>query len=272
MEEEPARTRPLFSRFISVMLKSLLVLFVIAVFWPLHCGQSSREKARKSTCLKNLRQLGMAFEAYIKDWDGSFPDSTQDKSVDGAAINASAWDVQIAGYVKADATFKCPGNSLKRYSVHQNQKIQPPLRRIVSYAYNDQFCGVPASGTEPMDRTQGVSVTAARVKDPAGMILLAEMKGWNRDNANRASASLASMAEVHPWFHVTGPGMDEDTWQTGWGVARDVHSGGSNYLYADYHVKWKKLEDTLGRPATEAFNKVGGTYPNNEWMLNYSPL
>jgi prepilin-type processing-associated H-X9-DG protein len=264
----------MFDRILKIVLIAisayLALLIVILVMFPYRL--KPREKARQSSCTNNLKQLGIALSMYADDWDDSLPNSTRDRRKDGAAINASAWDEQIAKYVKSDGVFKCPSNPLKRYSVHQ-----PPQRvngkkqktRVVSYGMNDQLLGVPPGGRPPSDRkvSQARSVQYGDIGNPGELILLSEMSGWDPAHRNKSGTGMAAAAELHPYYHVTGPGMNEGTWDSGWGVARDVHSGGCNFLYVDNHVKWKKIVNTLGRQAANAFIKVGGGYPGNEWML-----
>jgi prepilin-type N-terminal cleavage/methylation domain-containing protein/prepilin-type processing-associated H-X9-DG protein len=266
---------------IELLVVIAIIAILAAILFPVFA--KAREKARQSSCQNNMKQLGIAFTTYSNDWDERYPSSFIDKKITGAALNISAWDQQINSTVKSDGVYKCPSNSVKRYSVHQ-PKVNNKKTRIVSYALNDVFVNSLATGanngannTEPKDRNKGKASSQAAVQDPAGTILLAEMKGFNKANRNKAPAmgtGIASSAEIHPYYHIgaTNDALNEDKWDAGWGVGRDLHSGGSNYLYADTHVKWKKLAQTLGgRNLPEAFTKqVGGAYPGNEWLLNNS--
>ena len=57
------------------LIELLTVIAVIAVLAALLLPvlMRSRESARQSNCLSNLRQIGMAFEQYVSDWDEAFP-------------------------------------------------------------------------------------------------------------------------------------------------------------------------------------------------------
>jgi len=261
---------------IELLVVIAIIAILAAILFPVFA--KAREKARQSSCTNNMKQLGIAFTTYSNDWDERYPSSWYKKGEGPnktAAVQMGAWDQQIASLIKSPGVYKCPSNSLKKLSIHQTPDEQKNSPRINSYALNTAFVrnqGVPTN-TEPADRTQGVAKTQAAVQDPAGTIMVAEMKGWNKANSNKATKNNKnSTPEVHPQFHVEGPGYDENKWDTGWGVARDIHSGGSNYLYADNHVKWKKLAQTLGgRGLPDAFTKaVEGIYPGNEWVLNNS--
>jgi prepilin-type processing-associated H-X9-DG protein len=96
-----------------------------------------------------------------------------------------------------------------------------------------------------------------------------------------AKASLTSSAEIHVWYHIVQPGFVSDStgattgiWDDTWGVARDIHSDGSEYAFGDGHVKWERIVQTVGPrdPTTTAWtvDKTSGAYIGNQWMLNNS--
>jgi prepilin-type N-terminal cleavage/methylation domain-containing protein/prepilin-type processing-associated H-X9-DG protein len=276
---------------IELLVVIAIIAILAAILFPVFA--KAREKARQSSCQNNMKQLATAIVAtYANDWDERFPSSVLDKAQDGASIFSSAWDQQINSYVKSAGVFKCPSNSLKKYSVHepfQNVNGKQQKSRIVSYGMNDQLLGVTPSDAKPNDRDlkKAKGVTQATVQNPAGTIILAEMKSFQGSGSTgkkpapaNKMGGLDNSAEVHVPFHVTGPGLVEEAsgqnkaWNTEWGVARDIHSGGSIYAYVDGHVKWKRILQTLGpRTPDVAFKpdtKAGGVYTDNEWMVNNS--
>jgi prepilin-type N-terminal cleavage/methylation domain-containing protein len=199
---------------IELLVVIAIIAILAAILFPVFA--KAREKARQSSCSNNMKQLATAIiGTYANDWDERMPSSVLDMALNPlASINASAWDQQIASYVKSDGVYKCPSNSFKKYSVHQpftsvNNKNQKS--RIVSYGMNDQLLGVTANDTKPADRTikQAKGVTQASVQNPAGTILLAEMKAPNlnqKPKAATAAGGLENSAEIHPWYHVIDPG------------------------------------------------------------------
>jgi prepilin-type N-terminal cleavage/methylation domain-containing protein/prepilin-type processing-associated H-X9-DG protein len=269
---------------IELLVVIAIIAILAAILFPVFA--KAREKARQSSCSNNLKQLNTAIQTYAQDWDERFPSSTIDHAQDGTTANAgvdySAWDQQISGNVKSDAVYKCPSNSLKKYSVHQpTQTVGTKTgqkTRIVSYAFNDQLLGITASGTLPAERTikTAKAIALARIGDPANTILLCEMRAANKGQKVKGPAGAIgkeNTAEVHPSYHVDGPGYDENTWATDWGVARDVHSSGSIYAFTDGHVKWQRIAQTLGpRDPSTAWkvDNTTGVYTGNEWMLSNS--
>jgi len=159
---------------IELLVVIAIIAILAAILFPVFA--KAREKARQSSCTNNLKQLGLAFTQYSNDWDERYPTSTLDPAIDGSGLAMSAWDQQINSYVKSAGVYKCPSNSTKRYSVHQPLTTvngKPGKDRIVSYAMNDQLCGVTANANAPVDRNpKTAKATAlARISDSANTIL-----------------------------------------------------------------------------------------------------
>jgi prepilin-type processing-associated H-X9-DG protein len=83
-----------------------------------------------------------------------------------------------------------------------------------------------------------------------------------------AKGDANASTEIEVAYHVIGPGLDESKWDDSWGVARDLHTGGSNYVFCDAHVKYMRIMQTLGPRGVDAFKAQGGIYPGNMWMLD----
>jgi len=261
---------------IELLVVIAIIAILAAILFPVFA--KAREKARQSSCQSNMRQLGLAVLNYAQDWDERFPNSWQ-KTPGADNINWAWWDQQLSTYVKSDGVFKCPSNSLKKYSPHQmpNGKAvsaSNPKTRIVSYGFNGQLLGLKlSSATAPVTRSGNppAPVALARVQDTSNTILIAEMTrvGKNKTPPKATAVGNAnSDTEIDVAYHVLGPGLDENTWDTTWGVARDMHTGGSNYVFCDAHVKYYRIVQTLGPNGVNGFKAVSGVYPGNMWMLD----
>jgi prepilin-type N-terminal cleavage/methylation domain-containing protein len=77
---------------IEVLVSVVLVALLAAILYPAYAA--SRERARQSVCLSNLRQLGQALAMYRQDY-GSYPPSP-------------AWLEPLVPYVKDQKVLLCP--------------------------------------------------------------------------------------------------------------------------------------------------------------------
>jgi len=90
-----------------------IIAILAAILFPVFA--KAREKARQSSCLNNLKQIGVAFLQYSQDYDERFPKG------DSAAWGDSAWPGYPHGgyvdaiypYVKNVQVFMCPSDSLR---------------------------------------------------------------------------------------------------------------------------------------------------------------
>lgn len=120
---------------IELLVVIAIIAILAAILFPVFA--KAREAARSTTCLSNLKQLGLAFQMYIQEHDMFFPQSylppwwaVGDEggegysghgiSVDGSVESAAEWlavakissiRVQIDPYVKSSGIWKCPSDS-----------------------------------------------------------------------------------------------------------------------------------------------------------------
>ena len=115
------------SRFASqafTLIELLVVIAIIAllaaILFPVFAR--ARENARKSSCQSNLKQLGLAFQQYVQDYDerllhcGSYPMAFLGGWIPGSDGNAYPFpgDVTKGGlypYVKSRQVYICPSDS-----------------------------------------------------------------------------------------------------------------------------------------------------------------
>ncbi|HEY0072882.1 MAG TPA: prepilin-type N-terminal cleavage/methylation domain-containing protein, partial [Abditibacteriaceae bacterium] len=88
-----------------IAILSLLAAILFPVF-----GQA-RERARQSSCLSNLNQMGRAFTMYLQDYDEQTPANwVQTGSKSPSLSSDQAWPLMIYPYVKNREVFDCPSS------------------------------------------------------------------------------------------------------------------------------------------------------------------
>jgi len=78
------------------LIELLVVIAIIAILAAmlLPTLSKARERARISTCMNNLKQIGLAFHMYLNDWDSLIP-----QSLDNWPAIMSGWMEQLAPYL-----------------------------------------------------------------------------------------------------------------------------------------------------------------------------
>ncbi len=98
---------------IELLVVIAIIAILAAILFPVFA--KAREKARQSSCLSNLKQIGLAKMQYIQDYDGRFMYEVWCNT--GSLPNA-CWDIimvnyggLIVPYIKNSQIFNCPSQS-----------------------------------------------------------------------------------------------------------------------------------------------------------------
>jgi prepilin-type processing-associated H-X9-DG protein len=182
-----------------------------------------------------MRQLGLAWVQYAQDYD----ELTVPYRAGGAGSQAFFWaGILNNGYIKSAGMFHCPDTT-------------PAITNPLTYSLNTAMAGTP---------TFGLSL----IVSPAIAPIFLENFGTSQSGANAVDANGGMWIGVYGIpFSGSGsqacargmepPGTGSGTGDAGAAVNGGIHSGGSNYVFADGHVAWKRC-NTVG---TGFYNNTG---------------
>ncbi|MBI3922522.1 MAG: DUF1559 domain-containing protein [Armatimonadetes bacterium] len=105
---------------IELLVVIAIIAILAAILFPVFAR--AREKARQTSCVSNLKQLGLAFMTYVQDYDEQMPGAAQNDaltsfgSVYGHWVVATVPPVDVANgglypYVKNEQVYRCPSDS-----------------------------------------------------------------------------------------------------------------------------------------------------------------
>ncbi len=193
---------------IELLVVIAIIAILAAILFPVFA--KAREKARQSSCQSNLKQIGLAFQQYISDYDERYPRG--DGYVTPLTIhnNESEWYYSTQPYIKNRQITDCPSNTAIGFNSGGRWSTQDNITNnlIVEYSRN-AWIG-----------TYSLSVAQGNIKEPAAVILLAD--------------------GINNYMRLRNP-VDTYTNYT-WSNLR--HNDGCNYLFCDSHVKWMKIQGT----------------------------
>jgi prepilin-type processing-associated H-X9-DG protein len=172
----------------------------------------AREQARRSSCVNNMKQIGLALKQYSQDFREVYPWTT------ACRTDASAWrnlPLLFPSYNSGWESFRCPSSKDRPFepmSASGKKKDYPfePLRdrakERISYAYGQDYTmPTPAPWTE------------------------------------NAASTVRLLADKQ-----AGPRITEDNRRN-----MNHRDDGRNALYQDGHVQWKSGRDSLDPDETD---------------------
>jgi prepilin-type N-terminal cleavage/methylation domain-containing protein/prepilin-type processing-associated H-X9-DG protein len=94
------------------LIELLVVIAIIAILAAilLPVFATARERARMSSCINNLKQLGLACRQYTMDYDGYYPmEAANDHSI--TDLTSACVYTDIMPYIKTVGVWKCPDSA-----------------------------------------------------------------------------------------------------------------------------------------------------------------
>jgi prepilin-type N-terminal cleavage/methylation domain-containing protein/prepilin-type processing-associated H-X9-DG protein len=224
---------------IELLVVIAIIAILAAILFPVFA--QAREKARQTSCMSNLRQIGLAAVQYAQDYD---------ETMVGTELGEEPeyfWGEMLEPYLKSRQILACPSSPAKF-------QVSAPLPGFpqgigFEWAYNYAINDIKDAG----GRSIGAAFAPlAAFTRPADTILI--LDGW-------PAASEVPEAD--------GPERHEIRWV--WG-SRDAihhplddgnprHTGGFNFVLTDGHAKWRKRDMLPG-------GLFGGGTKDVEWLAN----
>lgn len=201
---------------IELLVVIAIIAILAAILFPVFA--QAREAARKASCQSNLKQISTAIGMYNQDFDGSYPMVRY-----GNVAVHDTWKQELYPYTKNLGIFQCPSNSGATGTLTNGDcgysagSVSVPPQ---SYAW------ATANGANPAENAfsygEGVGgPNEAIIQQTASQLVVVE--------------SISTCADLCEWCAYYGAGPS----------ANNAHSGTSNFLFADYHVKAMKWGQTM---------------------------
>ena len=214
---------------IELLVVIAIISILAAILFPVFAR--ARENARRTSCLSNLKQIGMAVMQYTQDYDDFYvpafqkapgtnnPVTQTDPSMPGTRFYSRyggssagyriSWMDLIYPYAKSIDLFKCP--SFIR-SPESGGHVNPP------YGYNAAFyqANTAYTGSQPWL----TSLKMSAVKRPSELIMFLDFHfTWNNAAPNTVNSYAVPTSGEYKYIF--------------------SHLHGTNIVFADGHAKWR---------------------------------
>jgi prepilin-type processing-associated H-X9-DG protein len=222
----------------------VIVAIVLAILMPVILY--TRNSTRKTSCLSNLRQLGLSCQLYAQDHDDSTPGVSEFRAGRVTFPLGFGWAGKIFPYVKSPDIFRCSADNTS-----VDTALAPPNAQIVSYGLNDNLVSINLSQAVSASKTVmffEVSGAYASISLPDEGVL--SRKGTYTKFSPAGNGIKGSLIDsAIPWpgpeqgittRYATGilDNSANDVFADDFGGPDGRHSKGANYLAPDGHSVW----------------------------------
>ncbi len=235
---------------IELLVVIAIIAILAAILFPVFA--QAKEAAKKTSCLNNEKQIGVAVALYENDYDDTIPLAGY---MDPTNTSPSTWMYLIDPYVKSAFPAKASDDAGKKYSVYVCPDYTPPPgSNSPSHSYALNFNYSPTYITEAIPVWGYTPVhSATSLEAPAQVVLVTESAGSRIFTDGNDVDSYAGKPTV------------QQQEQAVYLLARVRHSGGSNYGFHDSHVKFLKAPNP-------SFTQNGASWYNINPVTSYGPI
>lgn len=261
---------------IELLVVIAIIAILAAILFPIFA--QAREKARQTTCLSNLKQMGLACGMYAQDYDAMYPPGEILSLLSGALV--SSWKVVTYPYIKNNPVFECPNmrgqfaqfenpNSTSDiyWSVMDQQWVEcnpdsptythDPLCTAynpagVYFARGYTLNGAPFGSQFLVGYDKPIvfacsechigPTSEAEIVQPADTVMIMDTKNLEPLSLPGADMRCWKLMGISTTAYADSTSPTGTRYRLGWIV---VHTGGEQTAFADGHAKWYKVSHYL---------------------------
>jgi len=207
---------------IELLVVIAIIAILAAILFPVFAR--AREKARQTSCLSNVRQLALAVDMYLTDYEAYPLHSHKELGNPGWR-----WMKMLLPYVKNEGIYACPSASRRAVDLNNSTQL---------YGWNYQYLG---NGRNPTGFGPALLVSESQVETPAETVAIADSGGLaaNLGTGTEGAGGYSIDPPLpNPLFGVYYGGAAA----SGRATVAPRHNGGANLAFCDGHAKWLRIE------------------------------
>ncbi|PQV65112.1 hypothetical protein B1R32_102119 [Abditibacterium utsteinense] len=217
---------------IELLVVIAIISILAAILFPVFAR--ARENARRTSCLSNERQIGLAFQQYFQDYDEQFP------LLGKGGASETSWFFTMQSYIKSTQIMRCPSD--KSASWAPDNKWFDPNYTLLPDGNKARRSSYSLNGYLPAGNSNagqgGNFPNLASIQKPSNLVFLAEAPEFSASGA----VWTGNYFHAHVYNYPTSIGHWNTSTNRPDDIALDRHFGGFNATFLDGHAKWMKWE------------------------------
>ena len=247
---------------IELLVVIAIIAILAAILFPVFA--QAREKGRQASCLSNCKQIGLASNMYVQDYDETFPGHNwpagegRHPLPDGRIYQGHVgWPLAFYPYIKNQRVFICPSDDNPREEYSDNGKSNPYTGTWnkpfpMSYSENADIYLAPSESRPGLGTGQAMKLAA--ISFPADTYWIADARysfvgfhgvytdwpqGFNRIRFTKPCPGLITDGPGRISLKPDYPNPD----------ACVRHLAGNIVVFADGHARWIRWNQMEQRKA-----------------------
>ncbi|MBC8141491.1 MAG: prepilin-type N-terminal cleavage/methylation domain-containing protein [Armatimonadetes bacterium] len=225
----PSRSRQGAFTLIELLVVIAIIAILAAILFPVFA--QARSKARQTSCLSNLKQIGLAEMQYMQDYDGCMHEMLIGGATGTAGVIQQTYGQVLQPYIKNINVFACSSSEIDKVDItYPNRNFfSIGMNSGLNLYYNYRYWGifgkdftVTSDAAIEADRAFLNPISDSDIKLPAQTVAFGDA----------FDKTVAGLTPRGYWIY-GGVGVGR------WGVS-DRHQGGTNLAFMDGHAKWYK--------------------------------
>jgi prepilin-type N-terminal cleavage/methylation domain-containing protein/prepilin-type processing-associated H-X9-DG protein len=254
---------------IELLVVIAIIAILAAILFPVFA--QAREKARQTSCLSNMKQLGLALQMFAQDHDEYLPKAWFNDEPDtscpqcwGYKDPMWGWDYVLLPYVKNKQIYQCPSDS----ESYPRGLWNDGWSNLPDKPDADNIPGSYRINISDYPNGPWNALKLAALEKPAEAIQIVEsVPGVNNWEWHQVATWEADPGYVCIDF-TANVGYNRHNKTSGTSIAQR-NQGGSNYVFADGHAKYMTWGQTWRRIGDDV-QKGGQTVTPTMWRQNFS--
>ncbi len=247
---------------IELLVVIAIISILASILFPVFAR--ARENARRTSCMSNLKQMGLALMQYTQDNDEAYPVAIISRPTRGAGVTPPPggewsdgswfWPQLIYEYHKSAKVFACPSGTKANQT--QLSSGNYGVNRLIIPIQNDTINN--GNNGEPLKLPVIQAVSTTYLAMDAGAYVLRTSDTLNPSGRNYYVPGYAAAKGI------SNCTLSADTTNGAFfqsDCTKGRHFDGMNMLFVDGHVKWLKTQIVIN----EATKYSATSHPASAW-------